>query len=132
MAVKNPFKTTLIAPCGMNCAICMAFLRQKNRCGGCYSPNRLCSIHCIISACEKVRDRYHHTCKDFPCKRLKQLDDRYRKKYGMSMIANLEAIRKEGIRAFVKTERERWTCKACRGTIDVHHGKCAICGKERE
>ena len=132
MAAKNPFKTTLIAPCGMNCAICSAFLREKNRCGGCYTPNRLCSINCTISGCEKVKDRYRHDCDDFPCRRLKQLDKRYRTTYGMSMIDNLEAIRKNGIRAFVKMERERWTCTTCGGTIDVHHGKCADCGKERE
>jgi hypothetical protein len=132
MPVKNPFRTTLIAPCGMDCAICSAYLREKNRCGGCYTANRLCSKNCTISACEKVRGRYHHTCGDFPCRRLKQLDTRYRTRYGMSMIANLEAIRTHGIRAFVRTERERWTCKTCGGTIDVHHGKCAGCGKERE
>ena len=132
MVVKNSFKTTLIAPCGMNCSICMAYLREKNHCSGCYAPNRLCSINCSISACEDVRDRYHHTCADFPCKRLKQLDDRYRKKYGMSMLENLSAIRKNGIRAFVKSERERWTCTACGGTIDVHHARCSACGKERE
>jgi hypothetical protein len=63
---------------------------------------------------------------------LKQLDDRYKKKYGMSMIENLEAIEKNGIREFVKTERERWTCKACGGTIDVHHGRCSVCCKERK
>jgi ribosomal protein L37E len=50
----------------------------------------------------------------------------------MSMIENLAAIQKEGIRAFVKTEREHWTCKACGGTINVHRGKCSACGKERE
>jgi len=132
MAPKNPFRTTLIAPCGMNCAICSAFLREKNRCGGCYAPDRLCSINCSISGCEKVRGRYHHTCDDFPCRRLKQLDTRYRTKYGMSMIENLEAIKNEGIRAFVKRERERWTCPSCGGTIDVHHGKCSVCGKARE
>ncbi|PKL64595.1 MAG: hypothetical protein CVV32_07945 [Methanomicrobiales archaeon HGW-Methanomicrobiales-3] len=132
MAPKNPFRTTLIAPCGMNCAICSAFLREKNRCGGCYAPDRLCSINCTISACEKIQGRHHHTCDDFPCKRLKQLDTRYRTKYGMSMLGNLEAIKNEGIRAFVKRERERWTCTSCGGTIDVHHKKCADCGKDRE
>jgi hypothetical protein len=55
MAVKNPFKITLIAPCGMDCAICMAFLREKNRCNGCYAPDRKCSLHCTIFACENVR-----------------------------------------------------------------------------
>lgn len=131
MAAKNPFKTTLIAPCGMDCAICMAYLREKNHCGGCYAPDRLCNITCTISACENAKDRYRHNCGGFPCRRLKQLDKRYRTKYHMSMIDNLEAIKKDGIRAFVKNERERWTC-TCGGTIDVHHGRCSACGKERE
>jgi hypothetical protein len=131
MAGKSPFKTTLIAPCGMDCAICSAFLREKNRCGGCYAPDCRCK-NCTISACGKIRGRYHHECGEFPCRRLSQLDKRYRTKYGMSMIANLAAIQEHGIREFVKTERERWTCKACGGIIDVHHGRCAACGKERE
>jgi len=66
------------------------------------------------------------------CTRLRRLDARYRKKYGMSMIENLGAIREQGIRAFVRTERERWTCTACGGAIDVHHGRCSACRKERE
>lgn len=28
-------KISLIAPCGMNCSICMAYLREKNKCPGC-------------------------------------------------------------------------------------------------
>jgi hypothetical protein len=132
MAGKNPFLTTMIAPCGMDCAICMAFLREKNRCLGCNAPNRRCHKNCSISSCQQIRERYHHDCAEFPCKNLRHLDERYRNKYGMSMLANLEAIRKNGIREFVKNERERWTCKTCGGTIDVHHGRCSSCGKERE
>jgi hypothetical protein len=129
MAAKNPFRTTLIAPCGMDCAICSAFLREKNRCGGCNGPDKLCSIHCTISSCERVRGRYRHACDNFPCRRLKQLDARYRTKYHMSMLDKLAAIQKDGIRAFVKSERERWTCTACGGTMDVHHCRCSSCGK---
>ena len=132
MAAKSPFRTTLIAPCGMDCAICTAFLREKNRCGGCYSANCTCRRHCTIYACPQVKNRYTHTCSDFPCRRLQQLDKRYRTKYHMSMLDNLAAIKKDGIRAFVKTERERWTCKACGGTIDVHRYRCSACGKEPE
>lgn len=29
------FRKTLIAPCGINCGICLAFLRDKNTCMGC-------------------------------------------------------------------------------------------------
>ena len=132
MARKTAFKTTLIAPCGMNCAICMAFLREKNTCNGCYAPDRKCSLRCTISACGNIRDRYHHECGNFPCDRLRGLDNRYRTKYHMSMLDNLAAIKKDGIRAFVKSERERWTCKECGGTIDVHHYCCSACGKDPE
>jgi hypothetical protein len=132
MVAKNAFRTTLIAPCGMDCAICMAYLRQKNRCGGCYAPDRKCNRNCTISACRKVQGRCHPDCGEFPCRRLSQLDTRYRTKYHMSMLDNLETIRKEGIRAFVKSERERWTCKACGMTIDVHHYRCSACGNVPE
>jgi hypothetical protein len=132
MTGKNPFRTTLIAPCGMDCAICMAFLREKNRCGGCYAPERQCRRNCPLFTCEQIKDRFHHTCDEFPCRRLSQLDKRYRTKYHMSMLDNLAAIKKDGIRAFLKSERERWTCAACGGTIDVHHYRCSACGKEPE
>jgi hypothetical protein len=132
MAAKVPFKTTLIAPCGMDCAICSAYLREKNHCDGCNAPDRQYCRNCILSACEKRTGRYCYDSGECPCRRLQQLDKRYRTKYNMSMLENLEAIKKLGIRAFVKSERERWTCKTCGGTIDVHHGKCSACGKERE
>ncbi|HII76079.1 MAG TPA: DUF3795 domain-containing protein [Methanolinea sp.] len=132
MAAKNPFQTTLIAPCGMDCAICMAYLREKNHCDGCYSANCSCRRYCTIATCEHVRDRYRHTCEKYPCRRLTQLDKRYRTKYGMSMVENLNTIREHGIRAFVRIERERWTCKECGGVINVHTSRCASCGKERD
>jgi hypothetical protein len=132
MAVKNPFKTTLIAPCGMDCAICMARLRARNRCPGCRVPGRKHHPNCFIFSCLERKGRYCFSCTAFPCRRIVQLDERYRKKYHMSMLGNLTAIRKLGIRAFVKSERERWTCKTCGGTIDVHHACCSSCGKEPE
>jgi hypothetical protein len=132
MAVNNPFRTILIAPCGMDCAICVAFLREKNRCGGCRSPDRKCHKNCTISGCDKVLGKYHHDCTEFPCKSLRQLDLRYRKNYGMSMIENLEAIRQHGIRKFIKSEKERWTCSKCGGVICVHRGFCWTCGERKE
>lgn len=130
MAAQNPFRTTLIAPCGMDCAICSAFLREKNRCGGCSDAHCSCRRNCTIATCEHVKGRYSHDCGRFPCRRLKQLDTRYRTRYRMSMLDNLTAIKRDGIRAFVKSERERWTCRECSGTIDVHHHRCSGCGKE--
>lgn len=132
MTAKTRFRTTLIAPCGMDCVICSAFLREKNRCGGCYSAHCECRRHCTIASCGQVKKRYQHTCGAFPCRRLKQLDRRYRMKYHMSMLENLAAIQKDGIRAFVRSEHERWTCRGCGGTIDVHHHRCSCCGRVPE
>jgi len=47
-------------------------------------------------------------CEKYPCQRLKSLDKRYRTKYGMSMISNLEYIRDHGIKKFLIREQKRW------------------------
>ncbi len=125
----------LIAPCGMNCGICMAYLREKNHCPGCNYPDTnkaaIC-VKCIIKNCETIKEtKFCFRCDKYPCTRLKNLDKRYRTKYGMSMIENLENIRGLGIRQFVKNERIRWTCPKCGGTINVHRWKCFDCGAER-
>ena len=125
----------LIAPCGMNCGICLAYLREKNHCPGCRSdeadklPH---GIRCIIRNCETVKaseSGFCFECKDYPCRRLRQLDKRYRTRYAMSMLENLESIRGIGLSAFVERERQRWRCPQCGGTICVHRGYCYDCGE---
>lgn len=46
----------------------------------------------------KAKVKYCFGCDSFLCDRLKNLDKRYRANYGMSMIENLENIRKLGVR----------------------------------
>jgi hypothetical protein len=62
-----------------------------------------------------------------PCKRLKQLDTRYRTKYGMSMIANLTEIKDQGMNAFLVHQAERYTCPTCKGLLCVHRSRCLMC-----
>ncbi len=50
----------------------------------------------------------------------------------MSMIENLENIKEFGIRKFVRSEKVRWSCPECGGTICVHKGYCFGCGKKRK
>ena len=76
--------------------------------------------------------KYCFKCKNFPCDYLKHLDKRYRIKYNMSMIENLENINKLGIRKFIKNEKMKWGCPECGGTICVHKGYCYRCGKRKE
>ena len=108
-------KINSIAPCGMNCAICSGFLRDKNQCPSCrgdWKKSRKYIRKCAIRNCFKLRNNNwkfcSDKCPDYPCQRLKNLDKRYRTKYGMSMIENLENIKKRGIRKFINGEKKRW------------------------
>jgi hypothetical protein len=134
----NSIKSNMIAPCGMNCALCSAFHREKNHCPGCLledvTKSKYC-IECIIKNCDQLdlagRKKYCYTCKEFPCKRIKQMDKRYSTKYGMSVIENLEYIKEKGIRKFVQNERHRWTCQHCGGLIVVHKENCLYCNQPK-
>ena len=128
----------LIAPCGMDCGICLGYLREKNKCPGCrqMEKNKLDYFRkCMIRNCPIQKENKIKFCSDkcgkYPCKRLKNLDNRYRTKYGMSMIENLENIKKLGIRKFVRNEKSRWKCKKCRSVICVHRNFCLNCGEKR-
>jgi hypothetical protein len=128
-------KEELIAPCGMNCGICLAYLREKNRCPGYREdskPKSTYRMNCVIKNCGVIKTNnsgFCFECDKYPCKRLKQLDKRYRARYSMSMLENLEHIRNFGLAVFVEKERGRWQCLKCGGTICVHRGYCYSCGE---
>lgn len=122
-----------IAICGMNCHLCLAYERKKNGCHGCRAEKGLRHAHCEkcrIKNCEKALDgkyTYCYECDSFPCQRIKHLDKRYRTKYSMSMIENLEFIKHSGIRAFLLNEEKRWTCPQCGQILCVHRSQCLHC-----
>ncbi len=125
----------LIAPCGMNCGICLAYLREKNKCAGCRAINKgkpVTRVNCRIKNCSLLQDKegYCFQCSSIPCDKLKHLDKRYLTKYNMSMIENLVYIENKGIEKFVKKETRRWRCPECGGTICVHKGYCLNCSME--
>jgi hypothetical protein len=128
---EAPFLTTLIAPCGMDCRLCMAYGRKKNPCPGCAGEFLSKSRDmCRIRKCEKrtgTKTKFCYDCDSFPCARLKHLDLRYRTKYGMSMTENLENIEKYGVRNFVTMEKEKWTCPECGAVLCVHRPQCPNC-----
>lgn len=135
--MSGNFSEALIAPCGMNCGICSAFLRAKNKCPGCrlFTGDKPVSrARCIIRNCEFIKGDnpgFCFNCDDYPCKRLKNLDKRYRNKYKMSEIENLEYIKDKGIAKLIEKERIKWTCSHCGGTINVHKQVCSECGKAK-
>ena len=129
------FDPKLIAPCGMNCGTCMAYLRTKNHCPGCRvkSVDKMLSVRqCIIPGCEKLATSgsdFCYDCPSYPCRRIKQLEKRYSTKYGTSFMANLAMIRDEGLDRFLDFESQRRTCPDCGSVIGVHRPGCTNCKK---
>jgi hypothetical protein len=132
----------LIAPCGMNCGVCASYLAMKNDrktkglgktyCAGCLPRGKNCAL--IKKQCDLLGNgliRFCYDCGDFPCRRLKDLDKRYRTKYNMSMIENLKFIRDNGITGFLSKEKEKWRCPRCGGVICCHNGLCFNCSLDQ-
>ena len=132
----------LIAPCGMNCAVCSNYLAMKNDlkqygikktyCAGCLPRGKNCTF--MKKSCDLLGNglvRFCLECRDFPCKRLKALDKRYRTSYRLSMIENLEKIKANGMEEFLDTETDKWRCPACGGNICCHNGLCYHCDLDR-
>jgi hypothetical protein len=128
----------LVAPCGMNCAVCSGYLAYSNNlpkkrgaishCAGCRPRNKQCAYlkgqGCLISQREV---HYCYECPQFPCQHLCHLDERYRNTYEYSPVANLRMIAKNGMDAFLKKERALHKCSRCGGIISIHNGKCYNC-----
>ena len=138
MKYPESLSAELIAPCGMDCGACSRHLRAKDSCDGCRSEAsvkpKYCAV-CRIRNCETLGAGgadFCFECEKFPCARLRQLDKRYRTRYGMSMIENLGAIRDRGLASFIASEKERWRCPACGALIRVHKDACIHCGHARD
>ena len=137
----NAMNEELIAPCGMNCAVCSGYLALKHDvksqglkmpyCAGCRPRDKQCAF--IKKQCDllgKGQVKYCYQCPDFPCRTLKHLDKGYRERYRMSMIENLEFIRDNGMDKLLEKEAEKWRCPECGGVVCCHNGICFECGLE--
>ncbi|MFC2129783.1 DUF3795 domain-containing protein [Bacteroidota bacterium] len=126
----------MIAPCGMNCGVCIGYMRERKPCAGCRtdSENKPHHCHhCAIVHCEhlaKTTSNFCYECDIYPCARLKRLDKRYRSKYRMSMIENLDKIRDHGLEIFLDDEDHRWNCEDCGRVVSVHRNACDNCGSK--
>jgi hypothetical protein len=129
---QSVMRAELLAPCGMNCAVCSAYLayhlpeRQgKPKCAGCRPRGKMCAY--IKKSCEHLRKNEYtfcYECATFPCERLSKIDKRYRLRYHTSFIDNLKEIQTRGIAAFLKVERKRHLCPNCGGVVCIHNGRC--------
>ena len=137
--MNKAFAPDLIAPCGMNCGICKAYLAysrgvpykkgEVSHCTSCVVRGKNCAF--IKRHCEKLRKKQIHfcyECADMPCKQLAKLDAYYSARYGMSMVENLKMIRERGMDEFLKSQAEKYRRPSCGDIISVHDGKCYACG----
>lgn len=127
----SPF---LLAPCGLSCRLCHAYVREKTVCPGCRAPDAGKAVSCLackIKNCEKLaqgRFTFCFECDSFPCARVKHLDKRYRTRYATSPIANLLHIKEKGLQSFIELDNRRWTCPECGNMLCMHKPQCLACG----
>ena len=140
--MKLAIDSKLISSCGMNCAICASYLAQKNDvkskgvrmpyCIGCRPRNKNCAFlkkRCVKLAKGEVT--FCFECESFPCDSLLTIDGRYRNRYRMSMIENLNFIKDNGIKKFLEEQEKTWRCQTCGELISCHNGLCFICDLEK-
>jgi len=134
---KSSITTTLIPPCGLDCGVCLGHLREKNHCRGCMvnddpAKPEYCRACKIIRCVTAQKIRFCYQCAGFPCRRLKQLAKRYRERYKVDLFENLETIKNQGVRSFVKQEKAKWICPSCGHLLCVHRESCLVCGAKRD
>lgn len=136
------FTSELVAPCGMNCALCKAYLAYTHAvprvrgkvtyCAGCLPRAKNCYL---IRGCKKLSKHQIRSCTEcdtIPCEKLAHLDKRYREHYGMSMVENLKELIEKGMDEFLKSQAEKYRCPDCGDVICVHDSKCYSCGYKRK
>ena len=138
MSKRNSISEDLVAPCGMNCAICSRYLAyvnnlKRSQCKGCRPENKRCTY--LFGKCSGVNNPikgnasavFCFECEKYPCKEINRMDIRYLKNYHMSIKKNLEEIKRLGVVEFSKEQYKRYECKTCGGLISIHNGKCFKC-----
>ena len=125
-------RISLLAPCKMDCALCQAYQGIGIECKGCrIESSRKSCLNCIIKACLK-KDAYCFECNSYPCFRLKRLNERYKRRYGMSMLENLSIIKEKGPDALIRIQEEKHRCPVCGRMKTVHKTFCIHCLKSKK
>jgi len=123
----------MIAACGMHCAYCSVHQKKKKPCPGCRFTDDGKPEHCrncTIKNCSHAKNLvFCADCPDSPCILIKRLDTSYRTRYNESLIHTMKVITEKGMREYLEQEKNRFTCPACAGVLNMHDKKCADCGQ---
>ena len=133
------FTSELVAPCGMNCAVCRAYLAYSRgvpkkrgdvtHCSGCIPRGKNCFIKRGCPKLSRKEVRFCYECKDLPCEGVNRVDKRYKARYGVSIVGNLREIEENGVEAFLKKQEAKFKCPACGDVVSIHDGKCYACAR---
>jgi hypothetical protein len=124
-------ESIMFAPCGINCKVCYKHCCHKKPCVGCLKDDLGKPEHCRkceIKKCIKEKGlSYCYECTDYPCKRIKYLEQSYHMRYQASIMDNSEFVRLYGLEEFMKKQKEQYTCPKCGGIISLHDRACSEC-----
>lgn len=130
---KDDIDTTMFAPCGMNCFVCYKHCYHKKPCDGCLNSDQGKPKHCRkckIKDCIKTKKlNFCFECLEYPCKLIKNLKKSYNKRYQTSLMENSEYVKQNGLKEFMKFQKEKYTCIKCGGIISIHDRECSECQK---
>jgi len=107
-------KWNLVAPCGLYCGECTAFLNEN--CGGCRSNHGLSQEYrnfCKIYACSSNKEfKTCIECREFPCKffnffKAQTLES---SSWFLDVWCNMKQIRQSGLNKFLRS-KEKWLRK---------------------
>jgi Protein of unknown function (DUF3795) len=134
---QGKFMSDLIAPCGMNCGVCKAYLAYSRgvpkkrgsvtHCSGCLPRKKNCFIKRGCAKLSKNKVRFCYECEKMPCANVDRVDRRYRARYNTSLVGNLRELEENGIQGFINTQAAKFKCPTCGDVISVHDGKCYVC-----
>jgi hypothetical protein len=134
----------LVGTCGLYCGACKFYLSHKKGiaeqkghkrgCIGCQARKTKCGM--IKKTCSDLRKNqitYCYECKGtIPCQRLERMENSYVKNYNLSLIKNLERMKKIGVKKWLEEQVEFYKCPECGGEICLHDRECYDCGYKHD
>ena len=132
MREPHVWSENLLAPCGMNCAVCYARLRERKPCPGCHGEDERKPKHCRTcryKECAAERGvSFCVDCEEFPCSAMRRFDKSYRTRYGASLVEMTQRMRELGTEAHLEEQARMYTCTECGGVLSLHDRACTTCG----
>ncbi len=133
--------------CGLYCGACDIFLAneagsvnqlaeswdispEELRCRGCKSrAHAYCCRDCTIRQCATGRQvEYCYQCVSYPCSRLMSFRyDIY--PHHSIVLYNLACIERQGIAQWLRDQKDRWSCHACKAAFSWYEQTCSNCSE---